>query len=71
MNKGINKLENYIQGNWITGDGDGQTLFDAVNGDPVATATSKGLDFAAALDYGRKVSSASLRKMSFHEEAGC
>ncbi len=67
MNNGINKLENYVHGKWITGDGDGQTLFDAVNGDPVATATTKGLDLGAALDYGRRVGGEGLRKMTFHE----
>ena len=39
------KLENYVTGNWIAGDGEGQQLFDAVNGELVATATTKGLDF--------------------------
>lgn len=67
MQKGINKLENYIHGEWITGDGDGQTLFDAVNGNLVATATTKGLDLGAALDYGRKTGGEGLRKLTFHE----
>jgi len=26
----MNKLENYITGKWVTGDGDGQQLFNAV-----------------------------------------
>ena len=30
------KLENYIAGKWITGDGDGQPLFNAVTGEAVA-----------------------------------
>ncbi len=61
------KLENYIQGNWISGDGDGTPLINAVNGEVVATATTKGLDFAAILDYGRKVGNPALRKMTFQE----
>jgi hypothetical protein len=40
------KLQNYVTGRWITGDGDGQMLYDAVTGDPVAAATTKGLDFS-------------------------
>lgn len=59
-------LENYILGSWITGDGNGQTLFNAVNGEAIATASTKGLDFAAILDYGRK-NGYRLRQMSFHE----
>jgi oxepin-CoA hydrolase / 3-oxo-5,6-dehydrosuberyl-CoA semialdehyde dehydrogenase len=61
------KLENYILGNWITGDGEGQALYDAVTGDTIAHATTKGLDFNSMLQYGREVGNASLRKLSFHE----
>lgn len=61
------KLENYITGKWITGDGEGQALIDAVTGETVAYATTKGLDFASILQYGREVGNRSLRKMSFHE----
>ncbi len=61
------KLENYITGNWITGDGSGQELYNAVTGDPVATATTKGLDFKQILGYGRTVGNPALRKMTFHE----
>lgn len=61
------KLENYITGNWITGDGDGQELYNAVTGDAVATASTQGLDFKSILDYGRTVGNPALRKMTFHE----
>lgn len=67
MGNVISKLENYVSGAWITGDGDGQTLLDAVNSNPVAIATTKGLDLKSALDYGRKTGGEALRKMSFHE----
>ncbi|MCC7402173.1 MAG: phenylacetic acid degradation bifunctional protein PaaZ [Chitinophagaceae bacterium] len=63
----MKKLENYIEGKWVTGDGEGQALFDAVTGEPVAAASTKGLDFGAILDYGRKVGNPALRKMTFHE----
>ena len=61
------KLGNYITGNWIEGDGDGQELYNAVNGEVIAKATTKGLDFASILDYGRKTGSPALRKMTFQE----
>ena len=48
------KLGNYITGKWIEGEGDGQELFNAVNGDYIATATTKGLNFASILEYGRR-----------------
>ena len=61
------KLANYITGKWIEGDGEGQTLYNAVNGDVVASATTQGLDFAGILEYGRTKGSTALRKMTFHE----
>ena len=61
------KLENYIQGNWVTGDGDGVPLINAVNGEEIATSTTEGFDFSDILDYGRKVGNPALRKMTFQE----
>lgn len=61
------KLENYITGNWITGDGDGQILYNAVTGETIAAASTKGFDFKQVLDYGRTVGNPALRKMTFHE----
>ena len=46
-------LESYVGGEWVRGTGKGQTLLDAATGDPVAQIDSSGLDFAAALAYGR------------------
>jgi oxepin-CoA hydrolase/3-oxo-5,6-dehydrosuberyl-CoA semialdehyde dehydrogenase len=63
----MNKLGNYITGNWITGDGDGQQLYNAVTGEAIATATTKGLDFKQILEYGRTIGNPALRKMTFHE----
>ena len=63
----MNKLGNYITGKWITGDGDGQVLHDAVTDDEIAIASTEGLDFAAILDYGRRVGNPALRRMTFHE----
>ena len=60
------KLENYITGKWITGDEDGQQLFNAVTGEPVTSASTKGLDFKQILEYGREVGNPALRKMTFH-----
>ncbi|GAA4453501.1 phenylacetic acid degradation bifunctional protein PaaZ [Rurimicrobium arvi] len=61
------KLENYVLGKWISGDGEGQALYNAVNGDTLAYASTKGLDYASVLDYARKVGNPALRKMTFQE----
>lgn len=63
----MSKLKNYALGQWIEGDGEGQELYNAINGELVATASSKGLDFEAMLNYGRIVGNPVLRKMTFHE----
>ena len=61
------KLENFILGQWITGDGEGQPLFNAVTGEQIATASTKGIDFKDILQYARTTGNPALRKMSFHE----
>lgn len=61
------QLGNYVAGNWVMGDGDGQVLFNAVTAEPLARATSKGLDFKAIIEYGRKTGNPALRKMTFHQ----
>ncbi|MGN6420533.1 MAG: phenylacetic acid degradation bifunctional protein PaaZ [Pseudobacter sp.] len=61
------KLENYVTGKWIAGDGEGQTLYNAVTGAPLGSTSTKGLDFASILEYGRTKGNPALRKMTFHE----
>ncbi len=61
------KLQNYALGKWTAGEGEGQPLYNAITGDAIATASSKGLDFGEMLEYGRKTGSPALRKMTFHE----
>ena len=61
------QLGNYVAGDWVMGEGEGQLLFNAVTAEPLARATSKGLDFKAIIDYGRKVGNPALRKMTFHQ----
>lgn len=63
----MDKLGNYITGNWINGDGEGHLLFNAVTGEAVASATTKGLDFKSISDYARTVGNPALRKMTFHQ----
>jgi len=60
-------LQNYIGGNWIAGDGDGHTLYNAVDGSVIANTSTKGIDFESALKYAREKGNSALRKMSFQE----
>lgn len=62
----MKKLGNYILGHWETGTGDGKILHDAISGEPIAAATTEGLDFKATADYARAVGNPALRQMTFH-----
>lgn len=63
----MNKLQNYTHGEWVNGEGDGQLLYNAVTGELIGSASTKGLDFKAMLDYGRSVGNTALRTMTFHQ----
>src|SRR4051812_19210774 len=63
----MQKLENYVTGKWVAGDGEGTQLFNAVTGEEIAKATTKGLDFLSMLEYGRTIGNPALRKLTFHE----
>jgi oxepin-CoA hydrolase / 3-oxo-5,6-dehydrosuberyl-CoA semialdehyde dehydrogenase len=62
-------LRSYVSGNWVTPDGDGRPVFDAVTGAEVARISAAGVDMAAALAYGRAVGGAGLRELTFHQRA--
>lgn len=61
------KLGNLVLDRWVDGDGDGNTLTSAVNGEAIAAITSDGLDFKGILDHARTVGGNNLRKYTFHE----
>lgn len=63
----MQKLGNYITGKWIEGDGDGAKLYNAVTGEVITTASTKGLDFKSMLNYAREKGNRALRKMTFQE----
>lgn len=63
----MNTIQNFITGKWIQGDGEGTALKNAVNGDTIGYASTKGIDFASVLEYARSKGNPALRKMTFHE----
>jgi len=63
------KLGNFAENQWIEGTGDGRTLASAVDGTPVASITSAGLDFAGMLRHARQTGGSNLRKLTFHDRA--
>ncbi|OLT18881.1 phenylacetic acid degradation bifunctional protein PaaZ [Pseudonocardia sp. CNS-139] len=62
-------LRSYVEGRWQPPADDGRPLFDAVTGAEVARISSAGVDFAAALDFGRRVGGPALRELTFHQRA--
>ena len=65
----MRKLASYAQGAWVEGNGTPATLHHAVTGEPVATASSEGLDFKAMLHFARSRGGPALRRMTFHQRA--
>ena len=63
------KLKNFANGVWVEGEGQGTLLYNAINGEAIAEAGSKGLDFKSMMEYARNVGGPKLRGMTFHEHA--
>ncbi|HXT89130.1 MAG TPA: aldehyde dehydrogenase family protein, partial [Trebonia sp.] len=61
-------VRSYIEGRWYAPDA-GTPVYDAVTGETVAEVSSEGIDFGAALAYGRQVGGPALRELTFHERA--
>jgi oxepin-CoA hydrolase/3-oxo-5,6-dehydrosuberyl-CoA semialdehyde dehydrogenase len=61
-------VRSYTAGHWFAPDS-GAPVYDAVTGELVAEVSTEGINFAAALAYGRQVGGPALREMTFHERA--
>lgn len=62
------KLLNYERDRWVAGDGAAE-IPSAIDGAPVATTGSGGIDFGGMLRHARDVGGPALRKLTFHERA--
>lgn len=63
----MQKLQNYVLGRWVSGEGDGTPQYNAYTGEILYTASDEGLDYAAILEYGRSQGGPPLRRMTFPE----
>lgn len=63
----MKQYQNYVQGEWVSGSGEGFPLFNAITGEQIGSCSSEGLDYKAILDYGRSKGGDALRKMTFQE----
>ncbi|HEY8067872.1 MAG TPA: 3,4-dehydroadipyl-CoA semialdehyde dehydrogenase [Burkholderiales bacterium] len=60
-------LGSFVSGRWTEGSGAAQTLLNPATEAPLATASSEGIDLAAALDFARRSGGPALRALSFAE----
>jgi oxepin-CoA hydrolase/3-oxo-5,6-dehydrosuberyl-CoA semialdehyde dehydrogenase len=63
----MQQLASYVCGTWVKGEKEGQTLFNPATEEPMARASSDGVDLAAALEYARSTGGPALRVLSFAE----
>lgn len=59
--------QHYILGQWTPGTGEAMPQYHALTGEVVSTVRSEGLDYAAILDYGRRVGNPALRRLTFQQ----
>lgn len=60
-------LPSYVGDRWVEGAGAPQLLLNPATEEPLACASSEGIDLAAALDHARHVGGPALRSLSFAE----
>jgi len=61
------RIESYLCGRWVSGEGAGAPLHNPTTGEVVATASSAGLDLGAALAFARERGGPALRALTFAE----
>jgi 3,4-dehydroadipyl-CoA semialdehyde dehydrogenase len=63
----MQELRSYVGGRWTAGTGAQQTLLNPTTEEPLAQASSEGVDLDAALQYARTTGGSALRALSFAE----
>ena len=61
------ELRSYVGGRWVAGTGAAQTLLNPATEEPLARASSEGIDFKSALHYARSTGGPALRALTFAE----
>lgn len=63
----MQRYQSYICGEWVDGNGVETNLYNAISGELIGEVSSDGIDYEAALQYGRSTGGEKLRKMTFQE----
>lgn len=62
----MQQLASYVGGQWVTGSQGGQTLVNPATEEPLASASSEGIDLAAALEHARTKGDPALRALGLY-----
>ncbi len=65
----MQELSSYVLGTWKTGSGEGAVLFNPTSEEPLARASTGGLDLDAVLAHAREVGGSALRALDFGARA--
>ena len=63
------RLQSYVCGQWVSGNGSARVYLDASTGAPIAEIAEGGLDYADILRHAREVGGPALRRLTFHQRA--
>ncbi len=63
----MSTVSSYLAGRWITPEGDGAPVHDAVTGELMVTVTTAGIDVGEAVRHAREVGGPTLRELNFHD----
>ena len=63
------KIQSYVNGQWVSGDGHSTKCFNAVNDEIIGEINSLTAGFDSLLDYGRTKAGPALRKLTIHQRA--
>ena len=66
----MHRLQSFLQGTWMPGDGPTASLRNPSTEEVVAETSTGGIDFGAALHHARSVGGPALRALSFAERGG-
>ena len=63
------KIQSYVNGQWVSGDGHSTKCFNAVNDEIIGEINSLTSGFDSLLDYGRTKAGPALRNLTIHQRA--
>ena len=63
----MKKLGNLVEDSWVEGTGSGKTLYNAISGAPIASASTDGIDISSMYEFARSTGGFALRRMTFQE----